>query len=565
MALNQPLTIKDWQNGTADSPHLGHAMLKNVEVDTFPGAARVGKKPVTAFHTAVNETFTASAATDIMTLNSTNTPPTGTAVKVSNSGGALPAGLVANTNYFIINVSSSTFKLATTRALANAGTAIDLTTNGTGTQTVVTVNPGTINHYAIDPRTAIKYCIDSNGQVWYKPSSVFVLLDHTTVGTTNAAGNGLAIFRTSDGNATYLFSFRNALVDVINIFGTSNVETPVWSDGWKSLNSGAGSGNSHYALVGQDNIIYFPDDRYVGSILEKPTKVFDPTDSSTYTFNNQALTLPLGSLTYWLEQLGVNLLISVSNDSWVYPWDRSSVSYGLPLPVADYGINKMKNIGNIVYILAGTHGNIYWTQGTYVKLFKTIPIYLTYNNASAPAANPVAWGGIASVLGKLLVGVGALSGQSGAYMIDQNGVLTIDNYPSTGQAKVTALFATNEFYDMGYAGGADIMDTSRYSSFEAVIQTALYRVGKKTEKTKYSQLEIQIASPVSGAIRVSWRGNETGSFTNIPNASGGTTTFATDTSNTSYQVDCGLIDIENIQLQFEMSNGIDLMEARLNP
>lgn len=559
MQPTKNLTIKDWQNGTADSPHLGFALMKNVEIDTFSGAVRTGKKPATSFHTALSQVFTADSTTDIITITAGTLPNTGTAVKVSNSGGALPTGLSANTNYFVIKLSSTTMKLATTRALANAGTAIDITGNGSGTNTIVTVDPGTINHFVNDPRTSIRYALDSNGQVWYRNGSIYVLLDHTTVGTTNAAGNGMAIFRTSDGNATYLFVFRNALVDVINVFGTSNQETPVWNDGWKSLNSGAGSGNSHYALVGQDNIIYFTDDRYVGSIQEKPGQVFDPTSGATYTYNNQALTLPLGSLTYWLEQLGINLLVSVSNDSYIYPWDRSSISFGLPLPIAEFGINKMKNIGNVVYILAGTHGNIYWTQGTYVKPFKTIPLYLTYPTASSASSNPVSWGGIASVLGKLVVGVGASAGESGVYMIDSNGVLTIDNYPSTGQQKVTAIYAPNEFYEMGYAGGADTMNTIRYSSFEAVVQSALFRVGSKTNKIKYSQLELQIASPIVGSVRISYRRDETTTPWTV------ITTFTTDASNTSYAYDCGLIDLENIQVLVEMSNGVDLMEVRLNP
>jgi hypothetical protein len=54
---------------------------------------------------------------------------------MSNSGGALPAPLVANTVYYGIYVGSGTYKLATTFANAIAGTAIDLTDAGTGTHT----------------------------------------------------------------------------------------------------------------------------------------------------------------------------------------------------------------------------------------------------------------------------------------------------------------------------------------------------------------------------------------------------------------------------------------------
>jgi hypothetical protein len=82
-------------------------------------------------------TFTASASTDLLTLTSTASMQTGQAITVSNSGGALPAGLSAATTYYIIVISATTIKLATTYNNAQNGTAIDLTTNGTGTQTAI--------------------------------------------------------------------------------------------------------------------------------------------------------------------------------------------------------------------------------------------------------------------------------------------------------------------------------------------------------------------------------------------------------------------------------------------
>jgi microcystin-dependent protein len=56
---------------------------------------------------------------------------------VSNAGGALPLPLVANTPYYVINLSGTTLKLALSVDLAQAGTAIDLTTDGTGTNTLL--------------------------------------------------------------------------------------------------------------------------------------------------------------------------------------------------------------------------------------------------------------------------------------------------------------------------------------------------------------------------------------------------------------------------------------------
>jgi hypothetical protein len=89
-------------------------------------------------------TFTADNTTDICTYTSTTSIPsnliTGTRVRVSTTT-TLPAGLAAATDYYLIRLSDTTFKLATTNTLALAGTAIDITSTGTGTHTVNWVLP----------------------------------------------------------------------------------------------------------------------------------------------------------------------------------------------------------------------------------------------------------------------------------------------------------------------------------------------------------------------------------------------------------------------------------------
>lgn len=61
---------------------------------------------------------------------------TGLKGQASNSGGALPTGISAVTDYFIVVVDANTVKLSDTLAHALAGTdIIDITGAGTGTQT----------------------------------------------------------------------------------------------------------------------------------------------------------------------------------------------------------------------------------------------------------------------------------------------------------------------------------------------------------------------------------------------------------------------------------------------
>lgn len=66
-------------------------------------------------------------------------PSQGQAVQITTTGG-LPAGLSLATTYYVIRVDSTHIKFATTPANAGAGTAIDLTTTGSGVSTIVYTN-----------------------------------------------------------------------------------------------------------------------------------------------------------------------------------------------------------------------------------------------------------------------------------------------------------------------------------------------------------------------------------------------------------------------------------------
>jgi hypothetical protein len=87
------------------------------------------------YFTGFSQTFTA-ATSDIITVASTTLLPTGTPIQVSTTT-TLPAGLAASTTYYVINLSGTTFKLATSRANALAGTpVVDITSTGSGTHTM---------------------------------------------------------------------------------------------------------------------------------------------------------------------------------------------------------------------------------------------------------------------------------------------------------------------------------------------------------------------------------------------------------------------------------------------
>lgn len=87
---------------------------------------------------------TIDAATGVDTSTNILTHSTGTLksrrVCVFTTTGTLPAPLTTATRYFVIKISSTTVKLASTFADADAGNAIDITTTGSGTHTMQVIN-----------------------------------------------------------------------------------------------------------------------------------------------------------------------------------------------------------------------------------------------------------------------------------------------------------------------------------------------------------------------------------------------------------------------------------------
>ena len=111
-----------------------------VEYDEVPGCIELAYNatwPVTYDHPqAVTVDFVAGYATPFTVNATTNVLTatghpiaTGDVVRLCNTGGALPAGLSTNTNYYAIGVSGDTLQLSAT----SGGSAIDITGTGTGT------------------------------------------------------------------------------------------------------------------------------------------------------------------------------------------------------------------------------------------------------------------------------------------------------------------------------------------------------------------------------------------------------------------------------------------------
>src|SRR5688572_4003369 len=114
-------------------------------------------------YTPATKTFTAANATEIFTATAHGLL-NGQKARVTNSGGALPAGLSAGVDYFLIGVTANTFQLS----LSVGGAAVPITTDGTGTHTLnpvpdyITEEAGTGNLFGLPyDRTQVSNAIGS--------------------------------------------------------------------------------------------------------------------------------------------------------------------------------------------------------------------------------------------------------------------------------------------------------------------------------------------------------------------------------------------------------------------
>lgn len=130
-ATKHLLSLKAAMIAAAGAPWI--AMLVDLQ-----GYYRLSTTNVTGTGSRVlinSNTFTASSSSGLL-LTYTNGFNDLTKVRFTNSGGALPTGLSVLTDYYLVRVSATTARVATSLANAIAGTVIAFTDAGTGTHTV---------------------------------------------------------------------------------------------------------------------------------------------------------------------------------------------------------------------------------------------------------------------------------------------------------------------------------------------------------------------------------------------------------------------------------------------
>lgn len=549
------LIVEGFENGISDDPFDGIADLKNVNIISVPGEASVNfsTESLTSPTLTTISVLSADAGADTITFTGASTLEARMAITFSASSiGGVNTG---TTIYWVGAVTGG--NTCTLYSDYSQTSLVDISSNGTGTFYTYNIGGATSQstvqggkYFAFDPFNDDYYMVDSLGQVWSNrfvtTSGYWTYTGNVVPNVNYTAGNGLAYYRSSGGNG-YLFVFHNSSIDYV-LINTAFSWQYQWSPsagtvgGYSAtpsavLNTGVGQPISHEALVGQDNVVYYCDLNFLGSFFEKDGQNFSPTNTATYTFNSQALKLPVVDNANCLAELGVNLLIGGQRNV-IYPWDRTSTSFTYPIFLAESVIAKMQTVNTNTFIFCGNRGRIYVTNGSQAQLYKKIPDHI-----SGTVEPYYQWGGVCSGKNQLFFSMKvttnsgtAVSAYGGVWAIDMNtkairltNKLSYNTYLGFATAliaEIPALINPSNAAGTGFfAGwdsgastyGIDGTASTPYTGSQAQVDSDLIPIGTYDLPRDFTRVEYRLTKPmVSGeSITLKYRLDFSEAYTTI--------------------------------------------------
>lgn len=343
---------------------------------------------------------------------------------------------------------------------------------------------------------------------------------------------------------------------------------------WNPAEIGSLTGSHHIKLLmAQDGYMYFTNGNTIGRI----TAITGTGSSITVTSSSNVLDLPNNVYAVTMAELGNNLLIGTQKGysyatrqnfqtADIYPWDRVSSSFRLPVKINENGMNAMLSHRNQVYFSAGDNGNIYVTDGTNYQLVKRLP----YNRAGFYVATSWVYPNAMCINqnGNLLVG---LSADYDANSPTTTGIWEIalaQGYPlhlpffsrdgnlgQTANVRVGSVRVLNDdTLSFGIASGSSYelsrtSTTALNTNYTAKWKTEFFMVGSRNNRKSFNTLEFTLLEPLiaNQGIRVAYRKNRSESFTTI-----GTFTFATLGSVISHNTKALIADAEMVQFEISL-------------
>lgn len=500
------IVIDGFSGGIADSPYTGISDMRNIECVSIPGEASVGFSTTNTQPLVTSVVFTADSTTDFLTWSGTTTSGTfanQTAITVSNSGGALPTGLSANTTYYVINKTSTTFQVATTPG----GSAINITGNGSGTNTFSTINIGFSKYMCtnVSPFASYSYfMIDDNNRAWWWNGTLWVFLNNATSGVI-FTGSGIVAWK------GYLFIFYDSRIDYLKI-PDGTLDTSLWHTNWKTTTAGVAIHQS--ILSGTNDFVYFCNGTTVGSWFEVAGQIFDPGNTNTYEYTTNALQLPSSEYAQCLGQQGDGNILVGGIKNIVYSWDQLS-SGTTPILIPENNTTRIVGTNTNAYIFAGDRGRIYITNGSQAQLFKKVPDHL-----SGVPSPLFTWGDATFSRNQLYFGVSAtdsagniLNQYGGLWSLDldskairMSNELTYSNYSGRATA-IQAILGSNVGLGSGlFIGwfqsvggityGVDKTTSTLYTGGQSIVDSDLIPIGTILDPFTSTQFEWKTSVPI---------------------------------------------------------------------
>ena len=432
---------------------------------------------------------------------------------------------------------------------------------------------GTPQWFVRNPATPAEvYALDNGGKVYKSSDSgaTWVLMEGFTAG---GHGNGLAIFK------NYLIVARDAYLDVCGDGSATGIVNANWSNSWQAIDSDT---LWHPMIVSKlDGLLYGGAGRYVFSIEELTT--FVPGTGATFTYTQQALDLPSRYRIKCIDELGNNLMLGTWQGSTtpirvadIFPWDASSATFGQPITMQENGVHSLININQTLFILAGTEGRIYSSQGLVANLIGQIPKSIVNTDGSIPLTYFP--GAIANYKGKLFFGLGSSSvidgmGVWSLLQTSKGNILNLEHGISTGNwgasvaLQIGALLPIDSdkllvgFFDTTY--GIDLTDTTKVSTgYSGYLISAFYQVGSNLMKRAFTQLEFLLARLLrtSEGVKIEYRTNLTADFSD---GLIGTYTFTSLGAVLSHNAIASIPSCEFVQIKISLTGSTTSPDFRL--
>lgn len=379
------ISINGFTEGIGQSTLSDFTDMMGIDISSNPNVASLNYKMTAVKFGKDSQTVTFNDALGYITSTGSvydGDYALGVAVKFSTTG-ALPTGVTAGTIYYLtLHTSETVFKITDTLKKSidqNAYTAFS--GSGTGVHTMTFINPSKLT-YVVSNNQDRLFALDSKQRLWFLGTSysagtnMWYLLDGNT-GAGLGSGSGLIYYK------GYLLVFFSSGVDALKDIQSAS-DALVWKKAFQTVTMSNGNydglrGAVPYLSISEDSI-YFANgavnDVYqIGLVEENAGKIFNPTDTLTFSFVADVVTVPYsksGAGVNGIKEIENYLVISTYSDK-LFFWDKKSVAFNSFLQFPEDGIFSIETMNNTVYVFTRNGNNIYACNTNSYKQVANIP------------------------------------------------------------------------------------------------------------------------------------------------------------------------------------------------